>query len=385
MKDNQKEKTSARAEGDGISISKGFVLFAALMLVASAAIVVIATNDDNYSADVGSTFIKSTPMDGGGSYGLKYEISEVATSNSNGKVELTGYSTMGYSAPSGEIIIPATVSVDGGDLEGTYDVTSIKAGEAYVTDGVFKGCTGITEVTIPNSVKEISAYMFEGCTGLESVVIPSSVTAIGKNAFINCSNLESITIPSGVTTIEEASFYGCSSLGSIMIPNGVKTIKTNAFFNCTSLESITIPGNVEAIGNAFSGCTNIKVVVASENAPLTGAGLPATAKKIFFEGKEQLNVSISGDVVTIEVVGKTFSKTTVLDDADPQTEVASTIDADDASKVTFTIPTGVDYVYLSATFNSTGDDGDNTMLYIGVGVVAVIIILLGAVLLMRRR
>ena len=40
----------------------------------------------------------------------------------------------------------------------------------------------------------IGDYVFSHCTGLTSVTIPNSVTSIGKYAFQNCSGLTSVTI-----------------------------------------------------------------------------------------------------------------------------------------------------------------------------------------------
>ena len=53
-------------------------------------------------------------------------------------------------------------------------------------------CTGLTSITIPNSVTSIGSYTFYKCTGLTSVTIPNSVTSIGSDAFSNCSNLKDV-------------------------------------------------------------------------------------------------------------------------------------------------------------------------------------------------
>ncbi|MDE6051459.1 MAG: leucine-rich repeat domain-containing protein, partial [Paramuribaculum sp.] len=53
----------------------------------------------------------------------------------------------------------------------------------------FWDCTGLTSVTIPNSVTSIERNAFEGCSGLTSVTIPNSVTSIGYEAFKGCSGL----------------------------------------------------------------------------------------------------------------------------------------------------------------------------------------------------
>ena len=76
---------------------------------------------------------------------------------------------------SGEIEIPESVGYRRKD----YIVTSIG-------DYAFSGCSGLTSVTIGNSVTSIGSNTFYDCSGLTSVTIPNSVTSIGDNAFYNC-------------------------------------------------------------------------------------------------------------------------------------------------------------------------------------------------------
>ena len=73
---------------------------------------------------------------------LKYEV----TSEDSKTVELIGYDG---EMPMGSLAIPATVNNDGND----YAVTSIRGGAFY-------GCSGLTSVTIPNSVTSIGEYAF---------------------------------------------------------------------------------------------------------------------------------------------------------------------------------------------------------------------------------
>ena len=56
----------------------------------------------------------------------------------------------------------------------------------------FRDCSGLTSVTIPNSVKSIENGAFEGCDGLTSVTIGNSVTSIGNGAFSDCSGLKDV-------------------------------------------------------------------------------------------------------------------------------------------------------------------------------------------------
>ena len=113
-------------------------------------------------------------------------------------------------------------------------------------------------VTIPDSVTSIGNCAFSYCSGLTSITIPNSVTSIGFCAFSYCSGLTSITIPDGVTRIGGCAFSYCSGLTSIIIPDSVTSIGRFAFSDCSGLTSITIPDGVRSIGDfAFEDCSGL--------------------------------------------------------------------------------------------------------------------------------
>ena len=121
----------------------------------------------------------------------------------------------------------------------------------------FSSCTGLTNITIPESVMSIGDYAFEGCTDLMSITISDSVMKIGKGAFCNCTALTSITIPNHIENIGDEAFRG-TGLTDITIPDRVTKIGDLAFGWCRRLTSITIPDCVERIGNeVFKGCNEL--------------------------------------------------------------------------------------------------------------------------------
>ena len=73
----------------------------------------------------------------------------------------------------------------------------------------YKGEKPEGKLMIAQGTRGIAAYAFSGCSGLTSVTIPNSVTCIGNYAFSGCSGLTSITIPNSVTSIGGHAFDGC--------------------------------------------------------------------------------------------------------------------------------------------------------------------------------
>ena len=159
--------------------------------------------------------------------------------------------------------------------------------------GAFYNCSGLTSVTIGDSVESIGNYAFYNCSGLTSVTIGNGVTSIGHEAFYGCSGLTSVTIPDSVTSIGyETSvtipdsvtsigyeaFRGCSGLTSVTIGNSVTSIGSYAFSGCSGLTSVTISDSVKNIGStAFAGCSSLEEITI----PFVGAKSDKTSSDTY--------------------------------------------------------------------------------------------------------
>ena len=169
------------------------------------------------------------------------------------------------------VTIPNSVTfIDNGAFYGCSGLTSVTIGSSVTSIGewAFSGCIGLTSVKIPNSVTEIGDYAFQSCTSLTSITIPSSVTSIGKYSFFDCSGLKSIAVENGnpvydsresckalIKTSDNELILGCMNS---TIPNSVTRIGQAAFQNCKRLLSVRIPNSVVSVGqNAFQGCSGM--------------------------------------------------------------------------------------------------------------------------------
>lgn len=143
---------------------------------------------------------------------------------------------------------------------------------ASIKNDAFFGCTGLTSITIPESVTS-GELAFLDCYGLEEITVDTNnpvyssqdgilynktqteiifvpmaikgavnlsnnVSSIGGEAFDNRDKLTSVTIPDSVTWIQRKAFYGCNGLTSITIGRGVMGIADDAFLGCNKLVEV---------------------------------------------------------------------------------------------------------------------------------------------------
>lgn len=199
--------------------------------------VLIEMNEEDSFKNFGANLVSEVYEDGKGVLTFDRALTKI------------GEYAFAYNSRITEIILPETVK----EIEGE----------------AFYDCISLSSIYLPEGLISIGVGAFSMCSNLSSIKIPKTVTSIGFRAFLWCQNLVSINIPEGVTSIEDQTFQHCLALASVTIPENVTIIKQDAFRECTSLESITIPKGVAAIqARAFLDCTRLaSVYVKAENCP----------------------------------------------------------------------------------------------------------------------
>lgn len=126
---------------------------------------------------------------------------------------------------------------------------------------VYRNCTALTFVGLPDSLKEIQNYALSGITSLTAIDLPDTLETIGSYVFYGDSALESIEIPKSVTMLNSQVFRNCAALTTVSIQGPLVSIGQNTFQGCTSLESFVFPSSMTSVGaKAFAGCSGITSV-----------------------------------------------------------------------------------------------------------------------------
>lgn len=167
-----------------------------------------------------------------------------------------------------------------------------------IDKGAFSGCSNLSEVVFNEGLEKIetgafyyyqdSEFSYSSPSGLTAISLPNSLLSIGDNAFANQSTLTSVVFGNGLISVGQNAFYGCNLLnmsvssdnenlvvdnlvlytknkdtaifastnisGALNLPSTVKYIKPFAFYECTKITSVTFSNVLEEIGEgAFKG------------------------------------------------------------------------------------------------------------------------------------
>ncbi|MBR6446016.1 MAG: leucine-rich repeat domain-containing protein [Prevotella sp.] len=128
----------------------------------------------------------------------------------------------------------------------------------------------------------IGSYAFQECTGLTNITIPNSVISIGNSAFSGCSGLTSVSIGKNVTHIRNCLFENCTSLKDVYCYiEEVPTTAADAFNNANQKNAtLHVPDGAVSEYKSIAPWSNFGTIVG-----LNGGGgeiLKCAKPKIYY-------------------------------------------------------------------------------------------------------
>lgn len=204
-----------------------------------------------------------------------------------------------------------------------------------LSEGVFRNCKSLKEITLNEQLATISRSALEGCENLVSFTMSKMLEEIGPRAFYSCTRLATIAFNENLRSIADSAFMGCGGdwrgnggIESLVFNDDLETIGDYAFANCGALTSVKFDHALTTIGKgAFSGCGKLAQVTfydaletlgdrAFANSGVTDIELPSSLEYLgreTFSGCNLAKVSFGDGLKTISPMTFTGSSITELD------------------------------------------------------------------------
>ncbi len=193
---------------------------------------------------------------------------------------------------------------------------TIPEGVTSIGERAFEYCSGVNTLTLPKSLSKVGYAAF--VKPIKNVYIPSleawcnidfsessNPISGGENLYINGESVTDIVIPESIKEIKPFAFTKCSVLTSVTLPVSVASIGEWAFSGCTGLTSLTIPKSLTSIGTyAFSNCTNLTTIICN-------AVNPPTAEETTFSNYEGVTLIVPEESVEAYKVTDPWSRLSI--------------------------------------------------------------------------
>lgn len=146
----------------------------------------------------------------------------------------------------------------------------VEDNDTKIEEGAFRECYNLTNVHLPEQLKELPKSLFEGDYCLDRLKLPQELEKIGDFAFEGCTGLNFIHIPHGVKEIGNCAFANCNEIIDISFRfnNKLEKIGNYAFANAGSESQplvIDFPDTLREIGECAFENANISYMSMTEN------------------------------------------------------------------------------------------------------------------------
>lgn len=203
-----------------------------------------------------------------------------------------------------DVSIPETLNKFGGAV--FQDTPWLKAQQeidpfVVVNHWLIDATTAAGEVTVPDTVTNITSYAFEDNAAVTAVTIPESVQSFDYYVFENCTALEKVVIPRSVTKFGYADFENCEKVTVY----GYAGSEAEKFAKSNNVPFVALEG--EAPETTTTPVTTTTVPVTTTTVPETTTDTIVTTtvseqelKSVVFD-EETGTLTLRGNVVAEEV------------------------------------------------------------------------------------
>lgn len=142
---------------------------------------------------------------------------------------------------------PREISHDGVFQNTSICSIDLPVGLTFLGKKAFQYCKNLSQIDLPNGITIIPEACFSNCLSLKTVALPDNLSSIQTYAFYN-TGLTQIDVPPTCKEIVRDAFKACEHLSQVLLHEGLRKIGDSAFENCKGLCAITIPNSVTEIG-----------------------------------------------------------------------------------------------------------------------------------------
>ena len=149
----------------------------------------------------------------------------------------------------------------------------------------FIDCTSITSMKFGNKVTSLQKYMCKNASGIEELNLGTSLKEIPEEAFYNCKALHRLAIGNNLSVIGDYAFASCNLPGINLEKVKLTSIGRYAFSYNPKATFLILPETLTSIGDcAFSGCKSIETMtIVDGDSPLTLGNSSYTTGTVFYE------------------------------------------------------------------------------------------------------